>query len=167
MCNLNPSQEVFALFYAIMWGSLANVWPRWKAFDWTLVFKKGDGVITLRRVTLSIVVLNALPILFFIIALHRLDHWRLEGGWWCIGIKLFIIMLQPFAIVGFYWLWVSIVQLFKATFYPVPLTSAYRTLSENEEHDLGREWATPNLVFGLLYIVGPHVALRVLEHLAP
>jgi hypothetical protein len=114
---LNPCQQVFALFYAIMWGALANVWPRWRAFDWSLVVHKDQRAVP--RCLLSVGMLNALPILFFVLVLLWLREWRLDGAWWSIGMKLVAIMIQPFALVGFYWLWAAIIQRFRNRFYPL------------------------------------------------
>jgi|SRR5579863_590471 len=150
--SLNPLQEVFSLFYAITWGSLTNVWPRWKAFDWSSI--PNEGGMAVRRCLLSILMLNALPIAFFIVVFYLLGGWVLGGGW-RMAAKLAVVLVQPFVLIGFYWLWCSIVQRFRASFYPQPLTEDYPSL--REAYDLDRKRAATNLRFGLVYVLGPAV----------
>ncbi len=153
---LNAAQTVFALFYAIMWGALANVWPRWKAFDLSLVAYPGNRAV--RRWLLSFGLLNAIPIAFFVLILFRLRCWRLDAQWWPTAGKLSVVMLQPFALIGFYWVWVSILERFPTVFYPEqPERQHYPGLCK--ETDLDRRRAFPNFVFGLLYIAIPLAAL--------
>jgi hypothetical protein len=152
--DLNAAQTVFALFYAITWGALANVWPRWRAFDWALI--EPEGCRAFRRCILSLVLLNVSPIAFFIVVFLSFNDWKLEGSPWSIGCKLFVIMLQPFVLVGFYWLWVSIVQRFKELFYPDNLGQRYAGI---KEYDLDPGSAGLNFLFGLIYVIGPPVTL--------
>jgi len=48
-------QQVFMLFFAITWGALANVQPRWKAFQWPLLGRHRPAT---NRVVLSFLCLN-------------------------------------------------------------------------------------------------------------
>ena len=161
MTTINPSQQVFALFYAIMWGTLANVWPRWRAFDWAQVVRPGERAITVGRCLLSILMLNALPILFFVLVFMWLEDWVLDGTWWQMGYKLVAIMIQPFTLVGFYWVWTSIIQCFRPCFYPTILDP--KLFPNLNEHDLDRKGALPNFVFGLLYVLVPIAALALVR----
>lgn len=158
--DFNAAQTVFALFYAIMWGSLANVWPRWRAFDWTSINQERDR--TIRRCILSLVLLNGFPIIFFIVVFLCLNDWKLQGSPLSIGCKLFVIMLQPFVLFGFYWLWVSIVQRFTKSFYPPDGLDRYPGIRRG---DLDRESAGLNLLFSLIYAIGPPVALVFIWYL--
>lgn len=163
--EFNAAQTVFALFYAIMWGSLANVWPRWRAFDWALIKRPEDRA--LYRCLLSVALLNLCPIVFFIFALLWLRNCTLQGCSVRIGWTLFVVMLQPFAEVGFYWLWISFVQWRSKWFYPDSVCDPqrkddrYKGLSKD---DLSSEFAALNCVIGLLYVIVPFVLLLVFAH---
>jgi hypothetical protein len=147
----NVAQTIFALFYAITWGMLANVWPRWHAFDVTLKVKEGS--IALKRWWISFGLLNLAPILSFIVIFMALKSWRLSGPTWWDGIQLLVVMFQPFTFVGFYWIWISIVQGCRDTFYPKPLSDAYHHL--REESDLDPQLAKTNFFWGLGYVLIP------------
>lgn len=162
--EFNAAQTVFALFYAIMWGSLANVWPRWRAFDWTLIKRPEERA--LYRCLLSLALLNLCPIVFFIIVLLWLNDCTLQGCWLQIGWTLFVIMLQPFAEIGFYWFWISLVQWRAKWFYPDDVRDPryegrYKGLSKD---DLSSEFAALNCVFGLVYVIVPFVLLLICPH---
>lgn len=149
--KFNAAQSVFTLFYAVTWGALANVWPRWQAFHWSLIGTSKQQA--LQRSILSLVLLNIVPLIFFIVVFLFLNQWRLEGSWWSIFGDLLIIMLQPFVLYGFYMFWVSIVQRYSKTFYPDPLDKdLYPGI---RRHDLSREFACRNLLAGLTYIMVP------------
>lgn len=147
-------QTIFALFYAIMWGSLANVWSRWRAFDWSLTAMPNGRAQTYRRAFLSLGLLNILPIVFFICVWLCLKDWRLEESLLSIGCKLLVTMLQPLALFGFYWMWISIVQWCTKTFYPGNVSSSYRYKGLSDD-DLNPTFACRNFCFGLGYIVVP------------
>ncbi len=149
---LNSAQTIFALFYAIMWGTLANVWPRWRAFDWAA---KHDKKRAIYRSTLSLIVLNLIPILFFIFVSLRLGYWTFEKQscsviWW----KLFVIMSQPFVLIGLYKIWVATVQLFRKTFYPIMLSKSDKCSGIRPE-ELDPKYAIGNYLTGVLYIILP------------
>jgi hypothetical protein len=157
----NAAQTVFALFYAIMWGAIANVWPRWRAFDWALVRLPQERA--LPRCFLSLALLNLCPIIFFIFVLLWLKDYKLQGCWLQIAWTLFVIMLQPFAVIGFYWVWMSIVQRFPTLFYPDDRKGndhkgRYDKLSED---DLDSGFAFSNFVVGLVYIMVPFLLMMI------
>ena len=52
---IEPLQQVFMLFYAIFWGAIANVQPRWKPFQWHLFFAVPQAR---RRAIAALVLLN-------------------------------------------------------------------------------------------------------------
>ena len=149
------SHEIFALFYAIIWGSLFNVLPRWKAFD--LAAKRYDNC-AVRRWFLSFAMLNVLPIVFFIIVFLCLERWELGRGvasW----LLLFLIVLQGFALYGFYWLWVAAVQHWQ-TFYPLDWAERYKNLTVD---DLDEKAAGINFKVGLAYVFAPPMLLVLLH----
>lgn len=160
MDPLNAAQTVFTLFYAIMWGALANVWPRWKAFDLSLVAYPGNRAV--QRWLLSFGLLNAVPIAFFVLILFRLQYWRLDPCWWPTTGKLLVVMLQPFALIGFYWVWASILARFRNVFYPATIKK-FRYPGLCEETDLDSKRALPNFLFGLLYIFVPLAAFGLVS----
>ena len=163
--DLNVYQTIFALFYAIMWGGLTNVWPRWRAFDWSLGAVDPEER-PIRRCLLAIAVLNLVPIIFFIIVLFVLHYWRFDEWRWLTGIKVFTVMLQPFALIGFYWIWVSVVQRWRRTFYPgwLDRNDRYRNLSEE---DLDRRRASTSFCVGCFYVLIPVAVLGLVSLLAP
>src|SRR3970040_2162923 len=59
---IEPLQQVFMLFYAIFWGAIANVQPRWKPFQWHLFFAVPQAR---RRAIAAFGLLNVLPLIFF------------------------------------------------------------------------------------------------------
>jgi len=64
MLQLGVPQQVFMLFFAIFWGAVASVQPRWKAFQFPLMFHPQLSNVFM-RVILAIFLLNLLPILYF------------------------------------------------------------------------------------------------------
>jgi hypothetical protein len=99
--KLSVPQEIFTLFYAIAWGTAANSQPRWKAFAWGAFFQYPE---TRRRALLSIFILNALPLIYFILIL-----WCLTSGKWSNGSPWTIMLsiLPAFAPFGFYRMWTA------------------------------------------------------------
>jgi hypothetical protein len=69
MQQLNVAQTLFAVFFAIFWGTSSNAWPKWKPFNWPLVFSSWRVA---RRVGLSVVLLNVAPVLYFACILNLL-----------------------------------------------------------------------------------------------
>lgn len=165
---LNVPQQLFAIFFAIFWGTSSNVWPRWKPFQWPLIFRSGR---VFARVALSVVVLNLLPLAFFIWALRSLAGKVPASAFDTFGSACCTVLpavVPAFAVFGFYRLWLSIVEARTTWFY-------YRDDAERER-DLKRkvlptveptiaslgpkQWgAWPNFWIAVLYIaaagVGP------------
>lgn len=139
---MNTSQQIFALFYAIMWGTLANVFPKWKAFDWALVTKRYCYHHAFSRGILSLLILNVFPIGYFILVFLQLGEcqWELKGTFWIKVIKLLVVMIQPFFLFGIYGYWVSIIKKLRKRFYPPWLDKElYPNLSEA---DLDPQYST-------------------------
>jgi len=150
--SMNVSQTVFALFFAILWGTLANSWPRWRAFDISLAKEEGR-CLTYWRWFFSLFALNIVPFFLFIFVFIKLNSWQLCGPLSGIITKLFLIMLQPLSLVGIYWIWISILQKHRTTFYPFLMRKAI--YGDLEEKSLGRQYAKSNFWWGLGYLIVP------------
>jgi len=159
--DMNLYQQIFALFYAIMWGSLANVWNKWRPFDWS---RMGEGEHSLARTMLSLFMLNLLPILFFIYMFLELGSSKLSGT--CFGMKLFVVMLQPFSLIGFYGVWVAIIQWFRPYFYP-PEPLSERRFPRLYEIDLNKTGAPKSFISGLGYVLVPTILMKFVSCLSP
>ena len=155
---LNAAQTLFALFYAITWGALTSVWPKWRAFDWALINEPGERACP--RGILSLAFFNILPLIFFSGGLFFLNNWVLQGGKISIGIQIILIALQSLTLFGFYRIWVSIVQCCTNTFYPEkPFGKGSRYIGLKPELD--RKYACNNLRFGLVYLIAPPALLII------
>ena len=113
--DLTSHQQVFMVFFAIFWGTVASVQGRWKAFQLPLVFRVPRvGA----RVILSMGILNLLPLLFFAYV-----FWILAGktptGLTVLDFVEMVVngVLPAFAVFGFYRLWLGIVERFPDIFY--------------------------------------------------
>ena len=163
--SLNMSQTVFALFYAIVWGTLANAWPRWRAFDLSLAKNKEERPSIFWRWLLSFFLLNICPMLLFILIFIVLRGWQLCGQNMIIAGKLLVIMLQSLTLVGIYWIWIGILQTYRSKFYPANLDGQiYHNLCE--EQDLNQKYAEINFLGGLGYLVFPLSLLAFLTWLS-
>jgi len=129
-----PSQEVFMVFYAIVWGYLSNVQPRWKAFHWPLFIqlfpkwlvyllkllihkdnsqKTALGFRPVYRLILSFVFFNIVPLGYFLLALNWLRA-EYDG----LTIKFVLCSTLPaMAPFGFYRIWLGIIELWPHKFY--------------------------------------------------
>jgi hypothetical protein len=165
MNSVNAAQTVFSLFYAIFWGALANVWPKWKAFDWSLLVEASERSYARRRCVLSVALLNIVPILFFVPVFAHLGGWNSDCPQWLVWLRLMVCMLQPFVLIGLYWLWVAVVQRHRSKFYPAPLPQERYTAIR--EVDLNSKFAGINARVALLYILVPPAALIAVSYLCP
>jgi len=115
--TMNAAQQIFLVFFAIFWGTAANAWPRWKAFNWALVLSSRR---VRQRVVLSSIVLNVIPVIYFILILRHLngsiheDRFRTFSS--ASGIVLPAI-LPSFAVFGLYRLWIAVVEFRPGWFY--------------------------------------------------
>src|SRR5260370_14776177 len=60
--QIDSLQTVFMLFFAISWGAVANVQPRWHAFQWPLFFRVRQAR---HRCLVAFALLNLLPMIYF------------------------------------------------------------------------------------------------------
>jgi hypothetical protein len=104
--NLSFS-DVFMVFFAIFWGTVASVQGRWKAFQLPLASIPRIG----RRVRLSMLLLNLLPLIFFGYVLLILSDKTPSCRTWLASLQFVIIGVLPaFAVFGFYRLWLGIIE---------------------------------------------------------
>lgn len=159
-------QQVFMLFFAIIWGAVANVQPRWKAFQWPLV---GHHRPATNRVLLSVVVLNILPLLLFAYVFWALKHHSAATPNYPVAHLVFHGILPAFALFGCYRFWLAIVEACPNTFYSstaVPeeyehSEPTFRTRIEPRDPHakdlpvvyLGATTARANLVAALFYVL--------------
>lgn len=148
--NLNAAQTVFALFFAISWGTVANAQPKWKAFAWGQ-FREHR---TIQRLFLSILFLNAVPVVFFVTVLCLLGgpRWTLVAWDTRAGLQMIAAVVPAFGTFGFLRIWTSVVQWKTQWFYP----------DERERRllgidllpaDLNPKWARGNFLFGVAYVL--------------
>lgn len=160
--QLTFPQQIFTLFFAIFWGAAANGQTRYKPFGWL-----GDRA-SWYRIGLSIVLLNLLPIAYFVLVLWLLRGWvwQLEDWQLTTALKMGGAVVPGFGIFGFYRLWIAVIQKFGSTLYRrLPeglqrIESAAQTASaQRNVSDLDPALARGNLFSGFLYLFVPLVLL--------
>jgi hypothetical protein len=118
---MNDAQTIFAVFYAIFWGAVFSVSSRWKPFNFGLIFDKEVQHVT-KRILLAKLILNILPILYFVIIFYVLE---LKGKLCELQRKCLVDItaivlsgiIPAFAIFGFYRLWIGIIERRPKSFY--------------------------------------------------
>ena len=132
--SLNTTQSVFVVFYAIFWGAVFNVQPKWKGFQFPLCFTYWHVA---RRVMLSILLLNVAPVAFFGLGIFALNKYPFRPD---ASAQLALHDVIPaFAIFGFYRAWLGIVELRPKWFYkefPADVREEYR----NNEPTIAQFW---------------------------
>lgn len=166
--QLNIEQQVFMLFFAIVWGNVANVQPRWKAFQWPLFFSFSKAR---HRVFLSVLCLNLLPIFFFgyVLWANSFHEYNNSLNTISVIIRLIIHSVIPaFSVFGFYRLWLGIIEHSPNYFYanspyelqvefrhvePTFVVNALQTRLPNcPVVELNPKTAWVNLVVAIIYI---------------
>lgn len=163
---LNVPQQLFAIFFAIFWGTSSNAWPKWKPFHWTLVLYSGR---VRCRVVLSVFVLNVIPVLYFALILCMLSgkvSADVFSSFWSTCRVVAASIVPAFAVFGFYRLWIGIVECRPSCFY-YSKDNIETALPECDVKGLNigeyieptieslclKKWAAvPNLIFGIAYI---------------
>ncbi|MDO8532417.1 MAG: hypothetical protein Q7T26_09720 [Dehalococcoidia bacterium] len=163
--GIDALQTVFMLFYAIFWGAVANVQPRWKAFQWPLFFKLPQARC---RAMAGLFVLNVLPLVFFAYGMWALHGRGPTESAPLAGSLHYVIrgVVPAFAVFGLYRVWLAVVELRPYWFYasdPNSLDEKFRyieptyrlkgELRNTPTVDLGVDVGGMNLGFGLLYVV--------------
>ena len=165
---MNGLQNIFAIFFAIFWGTMAGSLPRWKAFQYPLICRIPEVT---RRVSLSFVLLNLFPILFFGWTMWVLKDRAIRDPWtvWTISQIITHSVIPAISVFGFYRLWLAIIEFCPRTFYrefPHEVLPQYRknepTIAELWYPDTGDRYFpyTPiaittgsrNLIVSLVYI---------------
>ena len=158
--------EVFMLFFAIIWGTVANVQPRWKAFQWPLLCRHRPAT---HRVILSVLLLNVAPLLLFAYVFWALRHHTASEPEPILHLIIHGI-LPAFGVFGCYRLWLATVEAWPATFYSAKggvdakyqhAEPTYRTevvmrdpsKPELPVVDLGPDTACPNFIAAIGYLI--------------
>jgi len=120
LTQLNIAQTIFSVFYAIFWGAVFSVSGRWKHFNFGLIFDNEAPHVT-RRILLSKLILNILPILYFVWILCELNDNNLcsmqKKCWIDFSAIVLSGIIPAFAILGFYRLWIGIVEYSPKLYY--------------------------------------------------
>ena len=109
MSDLNASQTIFSLFYAILYGAIFTISDRWRPFTMA-----GLSCAGWRRVFLSFGLLVVVPIAYFIVSLFSLSQVKEMGPW-----KLLEIILLVSPLYASYVLWALCVSCRKKPFFSV------------------------------------------------
>lgn len=169
---MNAMQQIFCLFFAVFWGIVGNVQPRWKAFHWPYVRDKGFPHAA-RRLCLSMVLLNVLPITYFGVALCCLAS-PPQSPWPPTSVLPLIIfgVLPAFAGFSFYRIWLSFVEHNPDRYYPKHKSGTFYTTEDQVQRCdpevklyLSRSTARGNMFAGVGYLVFG-IVLLVLHKLA-
>jgi hypothetical protein len=151
LLQLNIPQQIFTVFYAIFWGTAANAQPKWKAFAWGMW--PHDRPVK-RRLLLSLVLLNAIPVIYYAFVMWVLSTHAWYFHTWGLRevAKVVASVIPAFATFGFYRIWTAIVQWKPGKFYGPP-ESRKKLGIELAEQDLDAKWVRGNLLFGFIYVV--------------
>ena len=166
---MTHAQQLFMLFFAIIWGTVGNVQPRWKAFHYSLFF---DHTPARRRFILSFFFFNVLPGLFFIFTFWALSTPKsyLVLDWRCFSKSFFPIfklvllgIIPAFSIFGFYRLWIAIIECAPNFFYSSSKEQIPRSFRDIEpyigckklqlNYKSARKSKCKNILFGLIYVI--------------
>lgn len=147
---MNDTQNVFIVFYAILWGTAANSQPRWKAFQLPLFFMFKQVTC---RVILSFVLLNIAPILYFGWTIWMLSGSHLYVTNWnpqSVGLLLVHSVIPAFAVFGFYRMWIGVIELKPDVFYfdsEQQLPERFRKVEPSIDELKIRDNVGPNNIF--------------------
>jgi hypothetical protein len=170
--QLTLEHQVFMLFFAIIWGAVANVRPRWKAFQWPLIFRHPPAC---HRLALSVGLLNVASLMLFGYALWTLGDHRGPDSAWPILHLVGHGILPAFALFGCYRLWLATVEAWPDTYYssnvgdggvpqkyqhaePIYRTAHNGGVTQLPIVELGPDTAFPNACAALLYLAVGMVA---------
>jgi hypothetical protein len=112
---MNDTQQIFCIFFAISWGLVGNVQPRWKPFNYAVasIFRPA-----FYRFFISTFFFNILPFFYFGLAL-----WRLSFVENCLNHMIDYLnlvaqgFLPAFALFSFYHFWIAIIEKWPECFY--------------------------------------------------
>jgi hypothetical protein len=137
---MNIAQQIFLVFFAIFWGTVANAWPGRKPFQWPLL-KHGP---VFRRLILSMILLNIVPVLYFAWILSVLGA-RHHG--------VIIALLPAFSVFGFYRIWLGLTQCVAGWFYysETEIPAEIKGIEPPAESWPRSAWAL-NVLIGAIYV---------------
>jgi hypothetical protein len=163
---MSTSQQIFAVFFAVLWGTAANAWPKWKPFHWTFFLHSRRVA---RRVLWSFFMLNIVPISYFVWIMVRGLN-RCPDGSATDWRSVLPGVIPAFAMFGFYRLWIAGIELRPKLFYysdyaemrtegKEDLIGVDPTIEE-DPHATGPaplrlkpKWWWANALFGIIYIL--------------
>ncbi len=105
MCEITEAQQIFLVFYGILYGAFFTLSDRWKPFAFENM-REGRN-----RLVLSVVFLGLLPVVYFAWAFQRLPY-LISGVFIEKQLSfpgLFLVMFFVTPVYGFYALWMGIV----------------------------------------------------------
>lgn len=154
MSLMNDAQIIFTLFFAISWGIVSNVLPRWKPFHYAFMWPSkirpmSEPVVfyvkwhpAFNRLIASWILLNVLPWCLFIgVLIHlsgdvgKVNCWHSYSTFWLI-LRAMVPGMIPF---GSYHLWLALIHFKPLCFYfrtqtEVPKPFRQRKTLAWEEH---------------------------------
>lgn len=161
---MNEAQSIFTLFFAISWGIVSNVLPKWKPFHYAMLFHKGFCQPT-RRVALAFVMLNILPWILFVVVLVWLRADGLLTTDWTFKAAFSLIpraVLPGLAPFGCYRLWLTAIRAFPTRFYAPSqeqVPEAFRSPADTDPMEPDVVWLRINsagtgtdFCIGLIYV---------------
>ena len=164
---MNIAQQLFVVFFAICWGTSSNAWPRWKPFHWTFVFEHAQ---VRRRVALSMLLLNIVPIAYF----AAMFAWLGQGGPSSGALGLVDSFREvvrgvgpAFAVFGFYRIWFGVIERCSSLFYLSDATLPRELAGIEPTTDtlrIGQRWWRVNVFFGAMYVFLPLIAVWLLRY---
>jgi hypothetical protein len=163
--QLTSYQVTFTVFFAIAWGAITNVQPRWKPFEAAIRDAK-----TKKRWWLSFRWFNAAPVLYYVAMINvlMLNVWSraaaLERNAWLQSVVLAACVVAAGAVFGFYRCWLGEVEK-NADEYYFRANDCYYTHPDGQGECLGQlrpEYGSRNRCSGWSYIAVCAAALPVI-----
>jgi hypothetical protein len=153
MDQMNQSQQIFLVFFAIFWGTSANAWPKRKPFHWPFFFYSGR---VRARAVWSVLMLNIVPVFYFGWVLMKLGRAAPHPVVvWC---DVVAGVAPAFGIFGIYRIWIAVTEFWPSWFY-------YWDKAEQAQRKPDLKCADPtikelypqrkpwmNLLFGVIYV---------------
>lgn len=155
--TMTDFQSLFAIFFAIFWGTISNSWPTRKPFNWPLY----DYSPVRRRLVLSVLLLNVVPLLYFSFVFGFLG--QVTG----LSKNVLLAIIPAFAVFGFYRIWLGITEL-KANYfyfaekdYPPKLAATKPSIEPYFEANLPAETSIRNIAIGIGYVIISSIPLAL------
>ncbi len=146
---MNDTQTVFSVFFAIFWGVIANVQPKWKMFDWTQIATPCGR----SRLFLAVLLFNVCPLVFFGYTIWMLIGVGVPSENWNIRIVVKLLcrgVLPAASLFGFYKLWISIMEKWPDCFYEANVKQEPAVITNVELKSKGKPWI--NFLVAMFYL---------------